>query len=33
MREFLKAVYDYPWTTFFMVAAMIAIGNAFNSKK
>lgn len=33
MREFLQAVYDYPWVTFFMVIAMVAIGNAFSNKK
>lgn len=33
MREFLQAVYDYPWTTFFIVLASIAILNAANSRK
>jgi hypothetical protein len=33
MREFLTAVYDYPWTTFFVVIAIIAILNSANNKK
>ena len=33
MREFLQAVYDYPWTTFFVVIGLIVIGDAFNNKK
>lgn len=32
MREFLEAVYDYPWTTFFVILGMISIGNAWNPK-
>ncbi len=33
MREFLQAVYDYPWTTFFVVIASIAILNAANTRR
>lgn len=33
MREFLKAVYDYPWTAFFVFIGIIAILEAANSKK
>ncbi len=32
MREFLEAIYDYPWTTFFVVLAMVSIGNAWTPK-
>jgi hypothetical protein len=33
MREFLQAVYDYPWTTFFVFIGLIAILNASNGKR
>lgn len=33
MREFLQAIYDYPWTTFFVVIGLIAILNAANSRR
>lgn len=33
MREFLESINDYPWTTFFVVISLIAIGNAFSNKK
>jgi hypothetical protein len=33
MREFLTAVYDYPWTTFFVVIGCIAILNAANNRR
>lgn len=32
MREFLEAVYDYPWTAIFVTIGLIAIGNAWNGK-
>jgi len=33
MREFLEAVYNYPWTTFFIVIGCIAILNAANPRR
>lgn len=33
MREFLQAIYDYPWTTFFVTVGFIAILNAANNRK
>lgn len=33
MREFLQAIYDYPWTAFFAVLGLIAILNAANNRR
>jgi hypothetical protein len=33
MKEFLEAINQYPFTTFLVVIALIAIGNAFSNKK
>jgi hypothetical protein len=32
MREFLQAINDYPWTTFFVVISLAAIGNVSSNK-
>jgi di/tricarboxylate transporter len=32
MREVFEAVNDYPWTTFFVILGLIAIGNAFSGR-
>ena len=31
MREFLEAIQDNKWTTFFVFIMLVAIGNAFGS--
>lgn len=28
VREFLQAVYDYPWTTFFVFIGLVAVMNS-----
>ena len=33
MREFLEAIQDNKWTTFFVFLMLVAIGNSFNNKK
>lgn len=33
MREFLQAVCDYPWTTFFIFVGITSILNAANGKR
>lgn len=33
MKEFIEAVYQYPWTSFFILLGLISIANAFNNKK
>jgi Tfp pilus assembly major pilin PilA len=32
MRDFIEAVYEYPWTSFFILVAIIAIINKIKEK-